>query len=207
MLVLDLSAGFERHACLGVHSTHGLCTTMSHSGCMCSVSLYCPCSWASRFPFLLVFCLAPSRALVFYCLTTLSHHFLPARERAHQPLPDIITLLNQSNGCRLVNLHLYVADNHRFPSLPPRPLSTPAAAPAGANAPAAAASGAAAAGANPWAALRPGGGGMPGQMDPAMMQQMMSNPMVQQVRTCRGGGGRWCSSAGRATGVVVFLWM
>lgn len=65
--------------------------------------------------------------------------------------------------------------------------STPAAAPAGgaANAPAGAA------GANPWATLRPGAGmpgmggmpGMPGggQMDPATMQQMMSNPMVQQV--------------------------
>lgn len=72
---------------------------------------------------------------------------------------------------------------------PPPALSTPAAAPAAGNAPAAAPG---AAGANPWAALRQGGGmpgmpGMPGggQMDPAMMQQMMSNPMVQQVR--RGG--------------------
>ncbi|CAM9306645.1 unnamed protein product [Ectocarpus sp. 13 AM-2016] len=62
---------------------------------------------------------------------------------------------------------------------------TPAAAPTGgANAPAPAP------GANPWAALRQGmgaaGGGMPGmpgggQMDPAMMQQMMNNPMVQQM--------------------------
>eukprot|EP00752_Nemacystus_decipiens_P005685 g5145.t1 len=51
---------------------------------------------------------------------------------------------------------------------------TPAAAPAGGSAPAAAPG---AAGPNPWATLRPGGGG---QMDPAMMQQMMNNPMVQQ---------------------------
>lgn len=34
--------------------------------------------------------------------------------------------------------------------------------------------------------------GMPGggQMDPAMMQQMMNNPMVQQVRLEEQGGGR-----------------
>ncbi len=96
-----------------------------------------------------------------------------------------------------------------FSSFAPSSPSTPAAAPGaggGANAPAGAAGAA-----NPWANLRsgagmPGMGGMPGmpgggQMDPAMMSQMMNNPMVQQVHnlfgdrpgmlvSCREGGGR-----------------
>lgn len=58
--------------------------------------------------------------------------------------------------------------------------------------------------------------GMPGggQMDPAMMQQMMSNPMVQQVCTVDrmdakegGANGRARGSAGSDGCRVVWTWM